>query len=55
MARRPVLEKYPRLHSILRNDPAANAQFNACLAELQNALTAGADPRSLTATNLAKS
>lgn len=49
-----MLENFPRLHSILRNDPAANAQFNACLNELQNSLTANADPSTVTAASLAK-
>lgn len=31
MGRRPALEAYPHLHSVLRKDPAANAQFQACL------------------------
>jgi hypothetical protein len=31
MAQRPVLSNYPHLHSILRNDPTANRDFNAIL------------------------
>lgn len=31
MGKRPALEAYPHLHSVLKNDPTANAQFQACL------------------------
>lgn len=34
MARRPVLTNYPHLHNVLRNDPIANRDFNACLTEV---------------------
>src|SRR6478735_7215612 len=54
MGRRPMLENFPRLHALLRNDPIANAQFNACLTELQNSLTATADSSTATAAGLAK-
>jgi hypothetical protein len=55
VARRPALEKYPRLHALLRNDPIANAQFNNCLNEQQQAQLAGTDPAEALATKLAKS
>lgn len=38
MARRPVLTNYPHLHHLLKNDPTANQQFNACLNEVGNSL-----------------
>ena len=47
MARRPVLDKYPRLHALLRNDPTANAQFNQCLSEVQQVGIAGANESKL--------
>jgi hypothetical protein len=34
MGKRPVLSNYPHLHSILRNDPVANQQFNAAISGL---------------------
>ncbi len=35
---RPALTSYTRLHAVLKNDHAANAQFNAYLNELSNRL-----------------
>lgn len=35
---RPALTSYTRLHSLLKNDAAANAQFNAYITELSNRL-----------------
>jgi hypothetical protein len=34
MPGRPILSKYPRLHSLLRRDPQANTEFNAALNEV---------------------
>lgn len=34
MPKRPTLSQYPHLHSILRNDPVANQQFNAAVSGL---------------------
>lgn len=34
MSRRPALEKFPHLHSILKKDAVANTQFNEALRDL---------------------
>ena len=34
MAVRPLLSQYPHLRALLRNDPVANAQFNAAISGL---------------------
>lgn len=44
MGRRPLLEKFPHLHSLLKRDPVANAQFNAAINEVNNSLLAGVEP-----------
>ena len=55
MSRKPALSSYPRLHALLRTDPTALAQFNACLNEQQQSLISGSDPSSATAASLARS
>lgn len=44
MGRRPVLEKYPHLHSFLKRDPVANAQFNQAINEVNQSLLNGLEP-----------
>jgi chemotaxis protein histidine kinase CheA len=34
MARKPILTDYPRLYFVLRQDPAANADFQKCIGKL---------------------
>lgn len=41
MAPRPLLSQYPHLRSVLRNDPVANAQFNAAISGLGTPRRAG--------------
>lgn len=51
MPKRPVLSNYPHLHNLLRNDPVANREFNACLTEV-NAPTRAEAPSSALETAL---
>lgn len=37
---KPLLSNYPRLHGILKNDPQANADFNAIISALKSPLSA---------------
>jgi hypothetical protein len=39
-----MLSQYPHLHHVLRNDPVANAQFNAAMSGLAPQRTSGESP-----------
>ena len=43
MAGKPVLSNYPHLHSILRNDPRANQEFNSALSSVRKVEVSGAN------------
>lgn len=45
---RPLLSKYPRLHMLLKNDTAANIEFNAAIADVAKTNIPGTVEKDLT-------